>query len=259
MQQLTHQWLVRPIESLGSYFIFFARALKGMTSGSLSPALVFRQMEFVGTRSLGVVLLAAVAVGAVFGLQFGNIFRMFGAQGMIGAAAAYGLSKELAPVVTAFLVTGRGGSAMAAEIATMRVNDQVDALRVMGVNPFTYLIAPRILASGLVMPMLSALFLLVGVICSYFVAVFFFKVDEASFMTKIVDIIEPRFILEGLQKALVFGLIFSSLGCFRGYYARGGAEGVGVAVTSSVVMSLVAILITDFCLSFLQLQIAAAL
>jgi phospholipid/cholesterol/gamma-HCH transport system permease protein len=213
--------------------------------------LLFIQMEFIGNKSFGIITLAALMIGAVFGLQFGEIFRVFKSESMIGAAASYSLSKELAPVVSAFLVTGRAGSSMAAEIATMKVNDQIDSLKVLGVSPFNYLIAPRILATFLMLPLLSAVFLFVGVVSSYVIGVVIFNVDAGVYIANIQWISEPKHIFEGLVKSAIFGLILSLIGCYKGLEAGRGAKGVGTATTQSVVMALVSILIVDFLLSFL--------
>ena len=174
-----------------------------------------------------------------------------GAEGMIGAAAGYALSKELAPVIGSFLVTARSGSSMAAEIATMRVNEQIDAMRVMAVNPYNYLVAPRIWASVVMMPLLTIIFIASGVFCSFIIGVVIYNVDLAVFFDKIQWIVKPRHIWEGWKKAMIFGLIFSSLGCYKGFFARGGAKGVGRATTEAVVLSLVTILIVDFFISYL--------
>jgi phospholipid/cholesterol/gamma-HCH transport system permease protein len=197
-------------------------------------------------------ILSGMMIGAVFGLQFGEMFRVFGAEGMIGAAAGYALSKELAPVVGSFLVTARAGSSMAAEIATMRVNEQIDAMRVMAVNPYNYLVAPRIWASVFMMPLLTMIFIISGVFCSFLIGVAIYDVDLAVFFDKIQWIVKPRHLWEGGQKAMIFGLILSVIGCFKGFNASGGAKGVGRATTEAVVMSLVTILVVDFFISYLN-------
>jgi phospholipid/cholesterol/gamma-HCH transport system permease protein len=218
--------------------------------------LFIKQCEFTGNLSVGVMVLAGMMIGAVFGLQFGEILKIFGAEGMIGAAAAFGLSKELAPVIGSFLVTARAGSSMAAEIATMRVNEQIDAMRVMAVNPYNYLVAPRIWASVVMMPLLTIIFIMSGVACSFFIAVAIYDVDLAVFFDKIQWVVKPRHIWEGVQKAMVFGLIFSSVGCYKGFNAGGGAKGVGRATTEAVVISLVTILVVDFFMSYAQFKAA---
>ena len=173
---------------------------------------------------------------------------------MIGAAAGFALSKELAPVVGSFLVTARAGSAMAAEIGTMRVNEQIDAMRVMAVNPMNYLVAPRMLGAIIMMPLLTSLFILAGVTSSFVIGVGMYNVDVGIFFEKIRFIVAPHHIVQGLQKAAVFGAIFSVTGCFKGFHAGGGAKGVGRATTEAVVISLVTILIVDFFISYLQFE-----
>lgn len=243
---------IAPITSVGAYASFLWNGLHRIVQPRVNGKLLLQQMEFVGNRSFSIIILAALMVGAIFGFQLGEIFRIFGAESMIGAAAGFALSRELAPMVGAFLVTGRAGSAMAAELATMRVNEQIDAMRVMAVNPYHYLVAPRLLASVLMMPILVMFFILVGVISSFIVGVWFYNIDIADFISKIQWIVGAKDIVSGLEKAAVFGLIFSSVGCFQGFYASGGAKGVGRATTRAVVISYVSILVADYFISYLQ-------
>lgn len=234
--------------------LFFGQSVKQMVVPPISFYLLLKQMEFVGNRSLGIIIFAGGIVGAVFGLQLGEIFQVFDAESMIGAAATFALSKELAPVVGSFLVTARAGSAMAAEIATMRINEQIDALKVMAINPIAYLVSPRILASVIIMPFLTAVFLLSGVVVSFITGVYIFDVDVGVFIDNISWLVGPVDVRQGMEKSIVFGAIFSTVGCYKGFYASGGAKGVGKATTEAVVISLVAILISDFFLSYLQYQ-----
>lgn len=249
--------LMRPLSGLGSYLMFTWNGCYRIFFPPLSFRLLMVQLEFVGTRSFAIVTLSAVMIGAVFGLQFGSIFRIFGAESMIGAAAGIALSKELAPVIGSFLVAGRAGSAMAAEIATMRVNEQIDAMRIMAVNPVWYLVGPRFAASMIMMPLLTVVFILSGVASAYLIGVKLFSVDVGLFFENIAWIVKPKHVFEGLQKAAIFGLIFSSLGCYMGFNAKGGAKGVGQAVTTAVVISLVTILVSDFFISYLQFKFNA--
>ncbi len=244
--------IVQPVTFTGALTQFVGNTLLRTFRPRMSFQLFIRQCEFVGNQSIGVMILAGMMIGAVFGLQFGEIFRIFGAEGMIGAAAGYALSKELAPVIGSFLVTARAGSSMAAEIATMRVNEQIDAMRVMAVNPYNYLVAPRIWASVAMMPLLTMIFIVSGVFCSYVIGVAIYDVDLAVFFDKIQWIVKPRHLWEGGQKAMVFGLILSAVGCFKGFHAAGGAKGVGRATTEAVVISLVTILVVDFFISYLN-------
>ncbi len=252
------RFLLKPVFGLGSYLIFTSRGIGRIFAPPISLRLLMQQFEFVGTRSFWIIVLSGIMIGAVFGLQFGNIFRIFGAETMIGAAAGVALSKELAPVIGSFLVAGRAGSSMAAEIATMRVNDQIDAMRIMAVNPIWYLVAPRFAASILMMPLLTLIFVLSGVASSYVIGVMLFHVDVGIFFQNIAWIVKPEHIFEGLEKAAIFGLIFSSLGCYMGFNATGGAKGVGRAVTSAVVISLVTILVSDFFISYFQFKFNSA-
>lgn len=250
------QWVgqktIQPVHELGSYCLFLAESIRRMAFPPINLVLLIRQMEFVGNRSFWVIVLAGCMVGGIFGFQLGEIFRVFGAESIMGAAAAYTLCREMAPVVGAMLVAGRAGSSMAAEIAIMRVNEQIDAMGVMAVNPYGYLIAPRILATVIMMPILSSIFVVAGVATAFLVGVSFYDVDVGLFFLKIGAVVQPRDIFDGLQKAVVFGLIFSSISCYRGFFARGGARGVGRATTSSVVISYVLILIFDFVMTYLQ-------
>ncbi len=236
------------------YFSFTYSALRQIFVPAIDFKLLIAQMEFIGVRSFAIIVLAAIMVGGVFGIQFGNIFRTFGVESLIGAAAAFALSKELAPVLGAFLVTGRAGSAMAAEIANMKINEQLDAMRVMSVNPIGYLASPRVLASILMVPLLSGFFVIVGVFSAFVVGVLLFDIDVGVFQERIQWINKPKDVIEGLQKAAIFGAIYSSICCYKGFQASGGARGVGRATTDAVVISLVVILVSDYFLSYLQMR-----
>jgi len=246
------QLLVKPINGLGRFTIFMQNALGRCFVPPVQPQLLFKQLEFIGNRSFVIVVISAVMIGSIFGLILGDIFRNFGAVSMLGAAAGVALSKELAPVFCGFLVTARAGSSMAAEIATMRVNEQIDAMRVMAVNPYAYLVAPRILGALIMLPLLTAIFMLVGVMSAYLVGVSFFDIDIGTFLQKMRWIVKPNFIAQGMEKAAVFGVVLASIGCFKGFHAAGGAKGVGRATTEAVVLSLVVILISDYFISYLQ-------
>lgn len=252
LKSIVQAAIVQPVSLVGAIMNFLGNTLLRSIRPAMSIGLFLKQCEFVGNQSVGVMILSGMMIGAVFGLQFGEMFRVFGAEGMIGAAAGYALSKELAPVVGSFLVTARAGSSMAAEIATMRVNEQIDAMRVMAVNPYNYLVAPRIWASVFMMPLLTMIFIISGVFCSFLIGVAIYDVDLAVFFDKIQWIVKPRHLWEGGQKAMIFGLILSVIGCFKGFNASGGAKGVGRATTEAVVMSLVTILVVDFFISYLN-------
>lgn len=243
-----------PIAALGRYILFVIESLRRIFFPPVTLTLLINQMEFVGVRSFWIIVLAGCMVGGIFGFQLGEIFKIFGTTSMMGAAATYVLSREMAPVTGSMLVAGRAGSAMAAEIAIMRVNEQIDAMRVMAVNPYSYLIAPRVLASMIMMPLLSSIFVMSGTLMAFFVGVVFYDVDVGRFIERISWVVDPEDLLQGLQKSIVFGFILSTVACFKGFFARGGAKGVGQATTSSVVISFVLILIFDFIISYLQFR-----
>ncbi|AKU91289.1 MlaE family ABC transporter permease [Vulgatibacter incomptus] len=209
--------------------------------------------EAIGVGSISVVVLTAIFTGAVFGVQTTLAFRMFNAQGLVGAAVALSLTRELAPVLTGLMVTGRAGSAIATELGSMRVTEQIDALATMAVNPLHYLLVPRVIAGLLALPILTMIFDVVGVFGAYVVAVLMEGISEAEFWSRIQSWVDLEDVFGGLVKAAVFGLVISLSACFKGFYAGGGAKGVGVATTQAVVMSSVLILVLDYWLTNLMM------
>ncbi len=210
---------------------------------------IFKQMEFVGVNSIFVVLITGAFTGMVFALQSYYGFRMFRGESLVGATVALAVTRELGPVFTALMVTGRVGSAMTAEIGTMRVTEQIDALHTMSVNPIHYLVMPRIVAAVLMLPVLTIVSDFIGIVGGYFVGVNLLKINSGIFMAKIIELVELDDILNGLIKAAFFGLILSLIGCYKGMNTTGGAEGVGKATTQSVVLSSVTIFISDYFLT----------
>ena len=218
------------------------------------PHLIAKQMEFVGVRSLSIIMISGTFTGMVFALQSGNAFAMFGAEGFVGPTVVLALTLELSPVLSALMISGRAGSAMAAEIGTMKVTEQVDALLAMGVNPINYLVAPRIVASLVMLPVMCMVYNLVGTFGAWLVTTRVLGYDEGVFIRNVEWYVDADDVYKGLVKALVFGFIISTVGCFKGYYTSGGAEGVGRATTQSVVVSSVAVLISDYFLTQLLLN-----
>ena len=185
-------------------------------------------------------------------LQIGQAFRMFNAETLTGPTVALALARELSPVFTAIMVTARAGSAMATELGTMRVTEQIDALRTMAVDPIDYLVAPRIVASLVMVPILTMFFNLVGMFGCWLVSVKLLGIDHGIFMARVREYVDPSDLGNGLVKAAVFGLILAVMGCYRGFHASGGARGVGMATTSAVVYSCVLILVFDYFLTVLM-------
>ena len=217
---------------------------------ALRPPFKFRsllkQMEFVGVQSLFVVILTGAFTGMVLALQSYNALKRFGAESMVGPTVALSMARELGPVLTGLMVSGRAGSAMATEIATMRVTEQIDALFTMGVNPIKYLVTPRVLAGLLMLPVLCIVTDFVGVLGGYMVGVKFLGINPGVYIGRTVDYVDMTDISNGLIKAFFFGIIITLSACYNGYYATGGAEGVGRAATRSVVMGCVLILVSDY-------------
>lgn len=233
----------------GGIFVLFLQTLRWTFSRPLKLERLFYQMEFIGIRSLFVVVLVSTFTGMVLALQTYTGFRRFGAESMMGAVVALSLCRELGPVLASIMVTARAGSAMAAEIGTMRVTEQIDALVVMAVNPVKYLVVPRVLASILVVPILTIISDYTGIVGGYIVGVKLLHVNEGVYINRTVEILELSDIYNGLIKSAVFGFLLSLIGCYKGYNTKGGARGVGKATTEAVVLACVVIFIADYVLT----------
>jgi phospholipid/cholesterol/gamma-HCH transport system permease protein len=240
---------IRFVEEMGSLALFCLHILSWLIRPPFFPGQLFKQMEFIGIRSTSVVLLTGLFTGMVSSLQTHHGFSLFGAESLVGSTTTLGLLRELGPVLAALMVTARAGSAMTAEIGTMRVTEQIDALTVMAVNPYQYLIIPRIFAAIIMMPMLTLIFDSIGIIGSYFVGVELLDIDKGVFMARIVEYVDYQDLFSGLIKSAFFGAILSIVGCYKGFTTTGGAEGVGKSTTNSVVISSVSILIADYFLT----------
>jgi phospholipid/cholesterol/gamma-HCH transport system permease protein len=209
-----------------------------------------RQMVRVGFDSIPVVFLTTLFTGMVMALQTYNGFARFHAEGWVGSVVALSLTRELSPVLTALMVTGRVGSAMAAELGTMRVTEQIDALTSLATEPVQYLVVPRVAASVAMMPLLTLMGDAVGMYGGYLVAVQLLGANPVTYVDnsfKYLTVADD--VVSGLVKAAVFGLLFSLIACVRGYDTRGGAEGVGRSTTAAVVSGSLSILLADFFLT----------
>ena len=208
-----------------------------------------KQLAYLGAETTSVVLITSLFSGGVIALQTYGTFSKFNAEFLIGAVVALSMGRELGPVLTALMVVARVGSAMTAQIGTMRITEQIDALEVMGMDPRSYLITPRIVAGTLGVPMLTVLSNIAGILGGWFVAVKLFGVNEYLFWEKMKDLTELHDFLGGLYKATFFGFIITAVSCYFGFYTRGGTEGVGRATTNSVVASSMLVLISDYFLT----------
>jgi len=237
------------VEETGKIFLLFLSVLAWMVRPPLKLRNIFKQMEFVGVKSIFVVVLTGTFTGMVMALQGYYGFRLFGAQSLVGSTVALGMTRELGPVLTALIVTARAGSAMAAELGTMRVTEQIDALYVMAANPVKHLIVPRVIAGVLMLPVLTIVSDFVGIVGGYFVGVHILDINKGAFVKNITSLVVLGDIYNGLVKAACFGLILSLVGCYKGFNTRGGAEGVGRATTEAVVLASISILISDYFLT----------
>ena len=207
------------------------------------------QFEFVGVQTMSIILITGLFTGGVFSLQAEYGFSLFGARSLTGSTVTLALARSIGPVFAALMMTARAGSSMSAEIGTMKVTEQVDALEAMAVEPLEYLVAPRILASTVMAPVLSACFTLMGMIGTYLVCVKLLNINEGAFFERIYWYADPGDLLYGLLKSAVFGYVLAVVGCYKGLAVRGGAAGVGRATTESVVVSSVSILVLDYFLT----------
>lgn len=207
---------------------------------------LFAQLDFVGVGSIFIVLLTGVFSGMVFAHQSSRAFELFNAESLVGPTVALTLTRELAPVFSALMVTMRAVSAMCTELGTMRVTEQVDALETMAVSPIQYLLVPRVLAGLVMVPVLVMVFNSAGMAGAYLVSVTMKGISAGTFISRTQQWLDPEDIAEGLIKGAVFGLAVSLIGCYKGFHASGGAKGVGKATTDAMVASALAIFILDY-------------
>lgn len=241
--------VMHAVEEMGRISLLFLSILFWMVRPPLKLRNIFKQMEFVGVKSIFVVVLTGTFTGMVMTLQGYHGFRLFSAESLVGSTVALSMTRELGPVLTSLMVTARAGSAMAAELGTMRVTEQIDALSVMAANPIKHLIVPRVIASVLMVPLLTVIANFVGIAGSYFVGVDLLGINRGDFVNNIYKMLELNDIYSGLVKAAFFGLVLSVVGCYKGFNTTGGAEGVGRATTQAVVISSITILVSDYFLT----------
>jgi phospholipid/cholesterol/gamma-HCH transport system permease protein len=210
---------------------------------------LFRQMVRVGLGSIPVVLLTAFFTGGVMALQTFTVLRRFNAESYVGTLVGLSMVRELAAVLSSLIVAGRSGSAMGAELGTMRVTEQIDALEVMATDPVHYLVVPRVWATVLTLPLLVVLADALGVVGGYVVSVPLMGANPISYLHASFQFMDLKDLFSGLIKAAVFGFLIAVIGCQQGFYTTGGAEGVGRSTTKAVVLASIAILISDFFLT----------
>jgi len=236
---------------VGRGFILFGQTLSLTFRPPLSIRNIFQQMEAIGVSSLPVVIIMALFTGMVLAIQTYTGFKRFNAESYMGTVVALSITRELGPVLTGLIVAGRAGAAMAAELGTMRVTEQIDALITLATDPVKYLVVPRFLAGFVMLPLLTVVADVTGISGGYLIAVHVLHVNPVVYIRMTGDYLELNDIYGGLIKACVFGIIISTVSCYKGFYTQGGAEGVGKATTGAVVLSMMLILIANYFLAAL--------
>lgn len=234
---------------MGRFFQILGRTLAWTLRPPYDGKELLRQMVRIGVDSLPVVLLTALFTGMVMALQTFSTLKRFNAEGFVGSLVALSMVRELAPVISSLLIAGRCGSAMGAELGTMRVTEQIDALEVLATDPVHFLVVPRVWATVITLPLLIVVADVIGIAGGYLISVLYFGANPVTYVENTFRYMDLEDLSSGLIKAAVFGLIIAVVGCQKGYFTRGGAEGVGRATTRAVVLASIAILISDFFLT----------
>jgi phospholipid/cholesterol/gamma-HCH transport system permease protein len=241
--------MIGAIRQIGDVTLFLLRTLRACVPALLRPGLIARQVYNTGARSLIIIMLCGLFVGMSLGLQGYDLLARFGSESALGVAAALGLVKILGPVLTALLFAGRAGTALTSEIGLMRATDQLTAMEVMAVDPMRHVVAPRFLGAVISMPLLAAIFSVIGLYGAQLVGVTLMGVDSGTFWSQMQGAVELRDINEGLVKSFAFGIACALLAVHQGYHAVPTAEGVGLATTRTVIASSVLVLIINYMLT----------
>ena len=230
--------------------IFLFKAFLYMVTPPVKLSRVLKQIRFIGFQSILVIALTGCFVGMVLAFQGFNSLSQFGSEAFLGPTVGLSLIKELGPVFSAFVIAGMVGSAITAEIGIMRISEQIDALELMGLNPYRYLIVPNLLAILISLPLLTAVFDVIGIFGGYLVGVKLLGVGAGTYLGEMANYVDMKDIMEGIYKSLSFGIIIVWVSCFKGYYtgvfSGFGAEGVSRATIQAVVISFVLILVWDY-------------
>ena len=238
---------------LGGYTLFFGRLVAGTPRALLRFGLVVEQVHNAGALSLVIIMMSGLFVGMVLGLQGFDVLERFGSEESLGTVVAFGLLKELGPVVTALLFAGRAGTALASELGLMRATDQLAAMEMMAVDPVRRVVMPRFLGGVISMPLLAAIFSMIGLFGAQLVGVQLMGVDSGQFWSQMRGAVEFGDVMEGVLKSGVFGIACSLVAVYEGYHAVPTAEGVGRATTRTVVISSVVVLLLDYMLTAVML------
>lgn len=243
------------VNGLGNITLYTTRFFYWAFRRPYRNKLLFEQLFFIGNKSILIILLAGMFTGMVFATQTYFGFKLINVDSLVGAIVAIAMAKELAPVLTGLIVAGRAGSAMAAQIGSMKVTEQIDALEVMGINSIQYLAVPRIIAGTIAVPMLSVVFLFIGNVGSYLVGTKTLMIDESMYYSKLSDFMYVADIWQGIIKAAVFGFVISVIGTYFGFQVEKGAVGVGRGTNLAVIWGMISVLILDYFLTTFLVKI----
>ena len=245
--------LATPVRSIFGFFgdhtLMLFNAVAWLFRRPFRLRLFLEQMDFVGVGSLPIIILVGFFSGAVSAQQTIRALEIFGQEHYVGATVGLSLALELAPVFTALMITARAGSGMATELGSMRITEQIDALTTFAVNPVQYLVTPRVVASIIMMPIMTMVFNIIGLFGAYLYAIYLKQIDVGAFISYFEYMTDPSDYLQGAIKAAVFGAALSLAACYQGFNVRGGAKEVGLATTRAVVAGSVAVLVLDYFLS----------
>lgn len=243
------RYFIKFLETTGRLSIFTSKAIYYGVMPPYYYRQLWRQIIDIGYYSLPVVGLTATFTGMVLALQSYTGFSRFSAESSIPTVVVLSVTRELGPVLAGLMVAGRMGAAMAAEIGTMRVTEQIDALTTLSTNPFRYLVIPRVIAGLVMLPLLVLVADIIGVFGGYLTSTYKLGFNPANYILKTIEFLETKDVVSGLVKAGVFGFTISILGCYHGYHSRGGAQGVGAATTNAVVSASIMILVFNYLLT----------
>ena len=249
------KYVIDGVDGLGAITVFASRFFYWVTKKPFRIHLLSEQLYFIGNKSIMIILLAGMFTGMVLATQTYFGFKLINVDSLIGSIVAISLAKELAPVLTGLIVAGRAGSAMAAQIGSMKVTEQIDALEVMGIDSLQYLAVPRIIAATIAVPMLSVVFLFIGNFGSWLVGTKTLMIDESLFFSKLGEFMYVSDIAQGVIKASVFGFVIAVIGTYFGFNVEKGAVGVGRGTNLAVVWGMISVLILDYFLTSFLVKI----
>ena len=249
--ELIGSWIIHVCTEIGSYALFFWKNVVTLFTTRLKVRQLAAQMKRIGVDSSSIIFLSSLSSGFALALQSYAGLSRIGGEEMVGVVVAWGMTRELGPVLTAIMVAGRSGSAIAAELGTMQITEQIDALRTLCINPYQYLVIPRIIAGTLIMPFLTMFAMVLGILGGYLYTSYNLTMTPEIYIANIKNYLTVGDIIGGLIKSSFFGFTLSFIGSYEGFFTRGGARGVGEATTNSVVIGCIIILISNYFLSSL--------